>query len=104
MADSSDKIVPFPSHGSDPGIAPATGVAPYQSGSATAAMRSDLVEEATKLIPEPPVLINAVSRRVKQLNMGRSPLVEVGPRMGAADIALMEIIQGKILVEEQEAE
>lgn len=66
-------------------------------------MRSDLVEEATKLISEPPVLINAVSRRVKQLNLGRSPLVEVDPRMGAADIALKEIIEGKILVEVEEA-
>ncbi|MEX2579013.1 MAG: DNA-directed RNA polymerase subunit omega [Verrucomicrobiales bacterium] len=59
-------------------------------------MRSDLVEEASKIIPEPPVLINLISARVKQLNMGRTPLVSTDFRMGAADIALMEIIEGKI--------
>ncbi|MBP6600533.1 MAG: DNA-directed RNA polymerase subunit omega [Verrucomicrobiales bacterium] len=59
-------------------------------------MRSDLVVAASKVIPEPPVLINLVSARVKQLNMGRSPLVRIDHRMGAADIALTEIIEGKI--------
>lgn len=63
-------------------------------------MRSDLVEEASKVIPSPPVLINLVSARVKQLNQGRSPLIRPEMRMGAADIALMEIIQGKISVDE----
>ena len=67
-------------------------------------MRSDLVEEASKVIPEPPVLINLVSARVKQLNMGRAPLVQTDHRMGAADIALTEIIEGKIQVEEKEEE
>jgi len=59
-------------------------------------MRSELVEEASKIITEPPVLINLVSRRVKQLNLGRAPLVKTDHRMGAADIALTEIIEGKI--------
>ncbi|MAB77629.1 MAG: DNA-directed RNA polymerase subunit omega [Verrucomicrobiales bacterium] len=65
-------------------------------------MRSDLVEEASKTIPEPPVLINLVSARVKQLNLGRAPLVQADHRMGAADIALTEIIEGKIAVDEDE--
>ncbi|MEC5129389.1 DNA-directed RNA polymerase subunit omega [Verrucomicrobiales bacterium BCK34] len=65
-------------------------------------MRSDLVVEASKVIPEPPVLINLVSSRVKQLNLGRTPLVETDHRMGAADIALTEIIEGKISVDEKE--
>lgn len=67
-------------------------------------MRSDLVEEASKIIKEPPVLINLVSARVKQLNMGRTPLVQTDHRMGAADIALTEIIEGKIAVDESEEE
>ncbi|NRB74684.1 MAG: DNA-directed RNA polymerase subunit omega [Verrucomicrobiales bacterium] len=67
-------------------------------------MRSDLVEEASKIIPEPPVLINLVSARVKQLNLGRAPLVQTDHRMGAADIALTEIIEGKIAVDEEENE
>lgn len=62
-------------------------------------MRSDLVEAASKVITEPPLLINLVSRRVKQLNQGRSALVQVEPRMGNADIALKEIIEGKIAPE-----
>lgn len=65
-------------------------------------MKSDLVEEASKIIPEPPVLINLVSARVKQLNLGRAPLVQTDHRMGAADIALTEIIEGKIAVDEDE--
>lgn len=65
-------------------------------------MRSDLVEEASEIIPEPPVLINLVSARVKQLNLGRAPLVQTDHRMGAADIALTEIIEGKIAVDEDE--
>lgn len=67
-------------------------------------MNSDLVEEAQKVIPEPPILINMISRRVKQLNLGRTPLVETNHRMGTADIALQEIIQGKITPEEADPE
>lgn len=63
-------------------------------------MRSDLVEKASEIIPNPPVLINMVSSRVRQLNMGRTPLVRVIGRMGMADIALMEIIEGKIILED----
>jgi DNA-directed RNA polymerase subunit omega len=59
-------------------------------------MRSDLVEQALKVIPDIPVLINLVSKRVRQLNTGRAPLVRAGHRAGVADIALLEIIEGKI--------
>jgi DNA-directed RNA polymerase subunit omega len=69
------------------------------SGKRSIPMRSDLVVAASKVIPEPPVLINLVSARVKQLNNGRSPLVRVDHRMGAADIALTEIIEGKITLD-----
>jgi len=77
---------------------------PRSWGNGSVDMNSDLVEEAQKVIPEPPVLINLVSRRVKQLNLGRTPLVETNHRMGAADIALQEIIQGKIAPEDLEEE
>ena len=59
-------------------------------------MRSELVDEAAQVVTEPPVLINLISRRVKQLNNGRAALVKTDHRMGTADIALTEIIQGKI--------
>lgn len=59
-------------------------------------MKSDLVEKASEIITDPLVLINMVSKRVRQLNSGRSPLIPTVPSMGAADIALQEIIEGKI--------
>ena len=92
MAEESSKIVEFPESG-------AGGKLPAAGGKGPITMRSDLVEEATKIIPEPPVLINLVSARVKQLNMGRTPLVQTDHRMGTADIALTEIIEGKITVD-----
>ena len=59
-------------------------------------MKAELVEQAALIIKDPPILINMVSKRVKQLNSGRSPLVERRPGLREADIALMDIIQGKI--------
>lgn len=63
-------------------------------------MKSELIEQAAEIVKDPQVLINVVSQRVKQLNTGRSPLIEVLPSMGAADVALTEIIEGKIKVHE----
>jgi DNA-directed RNA polymerase subunit omega len=63
-------------------------------------MKRELVEKASSVMPDPQILINMVSRRVKQLNDGRSPLIETVPTMGAADIALTEIIEGKIKLAE----
>lgn len=59
-------------------------------------MKSDLVEQASEIVTDPLVLINLVSQRVRQLNSGRSPLIATIPSMGAADIALTEIIEGKL--------
>jgi len=59
-------------------------------------MKSELVYKAAEIIDDPQVLINLVSKRVRQLNSGRSPLIPTVPSMGAADIALTEIIEGKI--------
>lgn len=65
-------------------------------------MKSDLVEKAAAIIPDPQVLINVVSKRVAQLNSGRSPLIQAVPSMGAADIALTELIEGKIKLKDSE--
>lgn len=65
-------------------------------------MKSDLIEKASKVVPHPPQLINMVSRRVRQLNQGRAPLINTaayGYRLGQGDIALIEIIEGKITAE-----
>ncbi|MEG0025326.1 MAG: DNA-directed RNA polymerase subunit omega [Akkermansia sp.] len=60
-------------------------------------MKTELVEKAALVIPDPQLLINVVSQRVQQLNSGRSPLIPTTPLMSAANIALMEIIEGKIV-------
>jgi len=62
-------------------------------------MKAELVEQAALVVKDIPILINMVSKRVKQLTSGRAPLVERRGGMREADIALMEIIQGKIKAE-----
>ena len=59
-------------------------------------MQSQLLEEASKLIPDQQKLINIVSKRVRQLSQGHRPLVQVLPRMVYSDIALKELIDGKL--------
>jgi DNA-directed RNA polymerase subunit omega len=66
-------------------------------------MTSQLIEEAAKVIPVPQVLINVVSKRVRQLSHGHRPMVDHGPRTSYADIALKEIIEGKLAYREPEA-
>ena len=60
-------------------------------------MKSELVDTAAEIVRDPQILINLVSQRVKQLNSGRAPFIKTVPSMGAADIALIEIIEGKII-------
>ena len=62
-------------------------------------MRDDYLKEANKLIPDPNILVNLVSRRVKQLKFGQKPLIESLERLDPEDIALKEIIEGKISYE-----
>lgn len=61
-------------------------------------MKNSLIVQAAKVIEDPQVLVNVVSRRVAQLNQGRAPLIDTVPSMGAADIALTEIIEGKVVI------
>ena len=63
-------------------------------------MNATLAQEALGKVRNPNVLINMVSQRVRQLNSGgggrsRPLLADVG-HLGAADIALREIIEGKM--------
>ena len=62
-------------------------------------MQSELINEALKTIKVPHILINVISRRVRQLTLGHRQLVESRPGTGFSDIALMEVIQGKITFE-----
>lgn len=59
-------------------------------------MRDDYVHAALKVIEDPNVLINVVSRRVKQLKRGNRPLVESLEKLLPEDKALREIIERKI--------
>jgi DNA-directed RNA polymerase subunit omega len=62
-------------------------------------MNYQLLDEANKVVENKQVLINAVSRRVRQLSSGVRPMVEIEPRMTLADVALTEIITGKMTLE-----
>ena len=66
-------------------------------------MNTELVEKALEVVTDEPLLINLVSKRVQQLNNGRSPLITLVERMGTADIALTEIIEGKIVIDDGES-
>lgn len=63
-------------------------------------VNAELCKKALEKVGNPNVLVNLVSRRVRQLNaggggMGR-PLIADATNLGAADIALREIIEDKI--------
>jgi DNA-directed RNA polymerase subunit omega len=62
-------------------------------------MNSELSKQALAKVGNPNVLVNLVSRRVRQLTTGGGsnsrPLITDTVGMGAADIALREIIEEK---------
>jgi DNA-directed RNA polymerase subunit omega len=62
-------------------------------------MRDDYLKEAQKVIPDTNLLINVISRRVKQLRRGNRPLVESLEKLSPEDCALREVIEGKITYE-----
>jgi len=63
-------------------------------------LNAELTKKALEKVGNPNVLVNLVSRRVRQLNSGGGklgrPLVAETGHMGAADIALLEIIEDKM--------
>jgi DNA-directed RNA polymerase subunit omega len=63
-------------------------------------VNAELCKKALEKVGNPNVLVNLVSRRVRQLNSGSGgisrPLVSDATNLGAADIALREIIEEKI--------
>ena len=62
-------------------------------------MKAHLIQAASEVIPNQQILVNMVSRRVRQLTLGHRPLVEFVPGFGHADIALAEIAAGKMAFE-----
>jgi DNA-directed RNA polymerase subunit omega len=63
-------------------------------------MNATLVKKALEKVINPNILVNLVSQRVRQLNYGGGgrgrPLVADTANLGAADIALREIIEDKM--------
>ena len=63
-------------------------------------MNIELVYEALEKVGNPNTLINLVSQRVRQLNAGAHaggrPMIADTAKMGSADIAMREIVEGKI--------
>ncbi len=63
-------------------------------------MNAELCKKAVEKVGNANVLINLVSRRVRQLNSGAGgfcrPLIADCTNLGVADIALREIIEEKI--------
>jgi len=62
-------------------------------------MKAHLVKAASEVITNQQILVNMVSRRVRQLSLGHRPLVEYAPGLREADIALTEIANGKLTFE-----
>ena len=63
-------------------------------------MNAELCKRAVENVGNPNVLVNLVSRRVRQLSAGGGglgrPLVNVPASMGLADIALTELLEDKM--------
>lgn len=63
-------------------------------------MNAELCKKALEKIGNPNVLVNLISRRVRQLSVGGGgggrPLVADVAGLGIADIALKELVEGKM--------
>src|SRR5437762_9669947 len=59
-------------------------------------MNPELLKQALAKVLNSHVLVNLVSRRVRQLNAGGRPLISNTGNLGAADIAMLEIIEDKM--------
>jgi DNA-directed RNA polymerase subunit omega len=63
-------------------------------------MNPELLKKALEKVGNPNILVNLISRRVRQLNIGGGgtgrPLVTGVGNLGAADIALREIVEEKM--------
>ena len=63
-------------------------------------MNMEYLEKAKERIPNIPLLINVVARRVRQLNAGQRPMLKPdGPNMPMVDLALREVAEGKLTAE-----
>jgi DNA-directed RNA polymerase subunit omega len=76
-------------------------------------MNSEYIKQAIAMVGNANVLVNIISKRVRQLSVGggsNRPLIAESATLGLADIALLELVEGKLgysisskTVEEEEA-
>ena len=59
-------------------------------------MKHTLVQDALKVVHSPQVLVNIISKRVRQLGQGFRPLVAYDPKLTFMDVALKEVAEGKL--------
>jgi DNA-directed RNA polymerase subunit omega len=59
-------------------------------------MKQSLVQDALKTVQSPQVLVNIISKRVRQLGQGFRPLVAFDPKLTFMDVALKEVAEGKL--------
>ncbi|MEO5719148.1 MAG: DNA-directed RNA polymerase subunit omega [Chthoniobacterales bacterium] len=62
-------------------------------------MKTHLINSALEVITDQMMLVNVISRRVRQLARGHRPLVACAPGTPLADVALTEVIEGKLSYE-----
>ena len=59
-------------------------------------MKQTLVQDALKVVHSPQILVNIVSKRVRQLGQGFRPLIAYDPKLTFMDVALKEVAEGKL--------
>ena len=63
-------------------------------------LNAELIEKAKQKVASVPLLVNIVSRRVRQLNAGMRPYLKpLTPNEEKVDLALREIIEDKLTAE-----
>ena len=63
-------------------------------------MNAEYLDKARERLPDIPLLVNVVSKRVRQLNGGARPYVKPDHKdMENLDLALKEIAEGKLTAE-----
>ncbi len=65
-------------------------------------LNDEYLKRATEVIPENMILINGAAKRSRELARGAAPLVPTFPGQNNLDVALLEISEGKIVVEVEE--
>jgi len=62
-------------------------------------MKQTLVQDALKVVHSPQILVNIISKRVRQLGQGFRPLIAYDPKLTFMDVALKEVAEGKLSFE-----